>query len=340
MRGVIVAVERHRSGDIASAIEWYLPVRVKDRANSSALSAPEQARRFQISTARDRASSDSSLHAAGGPMPMRGPAHARVSERNIRHTRTLCLIPDGHGSQDNLTSPTHPGHARPMLKPILLLSFTLCLASLAIPLTSPAVHAGATPTTQPAPATQPVPAVAAEEAPPTPAQAAPKQDDPWFPELRGLVETMSDASMDKSHVVRGICTGEPAASREMRLDHFTQGVLDAARGRAGELAQFGPDGAWKYAATLVCIAHKETRIASDYPRLGNQDNGKAHGYFQIWSWHGMDVYSADTALDMLIKEPTSSWALPAKHPWTGYPDCAKWLAKHPAPTVAPPADAP
>jgi len=167
-----------------------------------------------------------------------------------------------------------------------------------------------------------------------------QQDDPWFPELRGLVETMSDASMDKSHVVRGIRTGEPAASREMRLDHFTQDVLDAARGRAGELAQFGPDGAWKYAATLVCIAHKETRIASDYPKLGNQDNGKAHGYFQIWSWHGMDVYSADTALDMLVKEPTSSWALPAKHPWTGYPECAKWLAAHPAPGIATGATAP
>jgi hypothetical protein len=160
-------------------------------------------------------------------------------------------------------------------------------------------------------------------------------EDPWFRPMRDLVETLSDAYFDKPHRnVLGMTAGEVPAGRELRLDGFTREVLAAVRARAGELAQFGPDAAWNYAATLVWTAHRETRIASNPGKLGNQDQGKAHGYWQVWTWHGQDPYAAATAIDMLIAEPGASWSLPKGKPWLGYPECARWLAAHPAPSGA------
>lgn len=224
-----------------------------------------------------------------------------------------------------------------MLKIILPLGLTLCLATLAIPLAKVAtsqvpeiVLSAVAP-----PASVPPSQMVIEAASVTPGQieelAKPPEEDPWFQPLRSRVEELSDAYMDKPHTHRGLPAGEPQIGREIRLNHFTTSVLAAVRARAGELAQFGPDAAWEYAVTLACIAHRETRIASNPSKLGDQDGGRAHGYWQVWSWHGADPYSADTALDMLLTAPTSSWALPAKHPWTGYPECSAWLKVHPAP---------
>jgi hypothetical protein len=225
-----------------------------------------------------------------------------------------------------------------MLKIILPLGLTLCLAALAVPLAQQG-HAN----TQ---VPDIVKAVAPSRATPTPAevvavasvtpvqieQLAQPQEDPWFALLRARVEELSDAYMDKPHMHRGLQAGEPEVGRAIRLNHFTQSILDAVHARAGELAQFGPDAAWDYAVTLACIAHRETRIASSPAKLGNQDGGRAAGPWQIWERRDhADRFSADTALDMLIKEPTSSWALPAKHPWTGYPECSAWLSSHRAP---------
>ena len=167
------------------------------------------------------------------------------------------------------------------------------------------------------------------------AQAELPERDPWFPELRALVETESDAYFDKPHPGRfGGTAGELPSARAERLDGFTREVLAAVRDRASELGQYGDDAAWKYAATLVWIAHRDTRIASDPSKLGNQDEGRAHGYWQIWSWRGMDPYRASTALDMLLADPGRSWSVPKGHPWTGYPACAAWLAAHPEPSRA------
>jgi hypothetical protein len=192
----------------------------------------------------------------------------------------------------------------------------------------------------------PVPSVELAAASVTPAQVeqlghldpalgmfAAHEGDPWWETLRALTEKLSDAYLDKPHKnALGMTAGEPDAGRMQRLDGFTSGVLDAVRARAGELAQFGPDAAWEYAVTLEWLAHRETRIASNPAKLGDQDQGRAHGYWQIWSWRGgADPYSAATALDMLIAEPEHSWSVPRGHPCRGYPDCQRWLSSHPAP---------
>jgi len=127
-------------------------------------------------------------------------------------------------------------------------------------------------------------------------------------------------------------SGEKPLGRQMRLDDFTRDVLGAVRDRAGDLAQFGPDAAWGYAVTMVWIAHRETRIASDPAKLGNQDNGKAAGPWQMWDQpgHPADRFQASSALDLLIRD-AHSWYLPARRPWVGYPECSRWIATHPAP---------
>jgi hypothetical protein len=166
----------------------------------------------------------------------------------------------------------------------------------------------------------------------TPVEVEKLSEDPWYAPLRELTETLSDAYYDRPHAGRfGETAGEKPLGRQMRLSAFTDDVLAAVRARAGDLAQFGPDAAWGYAATLIWIAHRETRIASDPSKLGNQDNGRAHGYLQVWSWKNQDPYVMSTALDMLIEEPGPSWSLPKGKPWLGYPECARWLAAHPAP---------
>ena len=156
--------------------------------------------------------------------------------------------------------------------------------------------------------------------------------DPWYEELRGLVEQLSDAYADKPHLGQfGGLAGEKPGARAQRLGRFTDDVLAAVRARAGELAQFGPDAAWGYAVTLAWIAHRETRIASEPKMLGNQDNGKAAGPWQMWDHPGHpDRFQASSALDLLIRD-SHAWYLPARQPWLGYPECARWLAAHPAP---------
>jgi hypothetical protein len=136
--------------------------------------------------------------------------------------------------------------------------------------------------------------------------------------LYSMADEMSDAYADRKEDPRGRIT---------RLEHFANGIADALEAD-WRIPTLG-DNDWKYGATLVCIAHRETRISRDPRKLGNQDNGRAHGPWQIWSWHRQDPFSATTALDMLLTEPTSSWSLPKKQPWIGYPDCAKYIAAHP-----------
>lgn len=121
---------------------------------------------------------------------------------------------------------------------------------------------------------------------------------------------------------------EDQLGRVTRLERFASGIADAleADWRIGVV---GDDYDWKYGLTLVCIAHRETRIAKNPAKLGNQDNGRAHGPWQIWGWHGRDPMSAETALDMLFVAPSSSWSLPKDQPWIGYPECAKWMHEHP-----------
>ncbi len=180
------------------------------------------------------------------------------------------------------------------------------------------------------------PTALVEVVPPTPIEPAvtsmQAEEDPWYQPMRDLAEQLSDAYFDKPHQnALGMTAGEPPFGRALRLNDFTRNVLAAVRDRAGELAQFGPEAAWDFAATMMWIAHRETRICSNPSKLGDQDQGKAHGYWQVWTWKGQDPYAASTALDMLIEEPASSWSLPKGKPWLGYPECARWVASHPMP---------
>ena len=86
---------------------------------------------------------------------------------------------------------------------------------------------------------------------------------------------------------------------------------------------------WGYGVTLIYIAHRETRIARNPRLLGDQDQGRAHGPWQIWSWKGKDPFDAATALEMMIEVPESSWSVPKKTPWLGYPPAAAFMAAHP-----------
>jgi hypothetical protein len=166
-----------------------------------------------------------------------------------------------------------------------------------------------------------------------PATSMQAEDDPWYPPMRALVEQLSDAYFDKPHTTAlGMSAGEMPSGRELRLNSFTRDVLAAVRDRAGELAQFGPDAAWDYAATLMWIAHRETRICSNPAKLGNEDNGKAAGPWQMWEQpgHPADRFQASSALDLLIRD-AHAWYLPMRQPWLGYPECARWVAAHPMP---------
>jgi hypothetical protein len=155
------------------------------------------------------------------------------------------------------------------------------------------------------------------------------REDPWWPELRGLVEDLSDAYTDKPHKNRlgQQDPGEPAWGRVQRLDAFTRDVIDAARRITDTTA------AWNYAGLLVWLAHRETRIAASPEKLGDQDEHRAAGPWQMWVQADRptaDRFSAAEALSLLLRAP-GAWYLPAGAPWAGYTACARWLAAHPAP---------
>jgi hypothetical protein len=136
--------------------------------------------------------------------------------------------------------------------------------------------------------------------------------------LYRLADELSDACADRH---------ENPWGRMMRLRSFADAIATALEADWRTPMMLEDD--WKFAATLVWIAHRETRIARNPAQLGDQDHGRAHGYWQVWQWHGRDPFAAETALDMLLTEPGSSWSLPRGAPWVGYPEAARFLEEHP-----------
>jgi hypothetical protein len=138
--------------------------------------------------------------------------------------------------------------------------------------------------------------------------------------LRELVEELADAFAERA----GQPHAEPAPMRAARLDAFTLEVLEATR-------PLGSPRAWRYAVTLVFLAHRETRIARSPRLLGSEDDGRAAGPWSIWpSVHAGDAFRAKTALRVLLEHP-GAWSLPDGAPWLGYGACSRWLARHPEP---------
>jgi hypothetical protein len=132
--------------------------------------------------------------------------------------------------------------------------------------------------------------------------------------LYRLADTLADAYADRR---------ELPGNRFKRLNKLATELQQAA------MAQRSEKDDWKYAAILMWIGHRETRLCHAPRLLGTEDNGKAHGYFQVWSWKNRDPYSADTAMDMMIKNP-GAWSLPAtSEPWVGYPEAAGFIREHP-----------
>lgn len=84
----------------------------------------------------------------------------------------------------------------------------------------------------------------------------------------------------------------------------------------------------KYAIALVFIAQRETLWARRIRDVGNEDEGLAHGYWQIHEWKNLDPMLATTALDLLRHVP-GAWCLPSPRPWEGLPKAAKYLREHP-----------
>ena len=144
----------------------------------------------------------------------------------------------------------------------------------------------------------------------------------------------------------------PAAGRQLRLEDYlyrgAEELADAYADRhenaywrqdrlrrfAAEIAAAtveqlsGDPNDWKYAGTLLWIAHRETRITRRPRLLGTEDGGRAAGPWQIWGGRYGSPFRARTALAMLLHE-ASGWSLPQHEPWVGYPECARWLAEHP-----------
>lgn len=128
-----------------------------------------------------------------------------------------------------------------------------------------------------------------------------------------LADQLADAVFDRRELV---------GNRYARLHGLAERVVAACTTR------LPPGRDWRYAAMLMWIGHRETRLCSAPRKLGNEDNGRAHGYWQIWSWKKLNPYSEETALDMLLQDP-GAWYLPAPEPWVGYPDAARWIHEHP-----------
>jgi len=171
----------------------------------------------------------------------------------------------------------------------------------------------------------------AASSPPSPEPAAAVEEPrvehgPLYDYLRPLVEQLADSYAERPG--SGSKHAERPDLRQYRLDEFTSDIERAFRDdwRTPMLRERGED--WKYAATLVWIAHRETRIARNPRVLGNEDAGHAHGPWQVWAWKGLSQWLASTALDMLIENP-GAWSLPKGTPWLGYPDCEKWVREHP-----------
>jgi hypothetical protein len=132
--------------------------------------------------------------------------------------------------------------------------------------------------------------------------------------LYRLADTLADAYADRR---------ELPGNRFERLSKLATEVAHAA------IVQRTERDDWKYAAILMWIGHRETRLCHAPRLLGTEDNGRAHGYFQVWSWKGRDPYSADTAMDMMVRHP-GAWVLPeTSEPWTGYPEAARLIREHP-----------
>src|SRR5215472_14165671 len=111
----------------------------------------------------------------------------------------------------------------------------------------------------------------------------------------------------------------------MRLRALTTSIEEALADRIGDV---GPHD-WRYGVTLLYIAHRETRLARRPRDLGDEDQGRAHGMWQIWSWKKMNPFAPATALDMLIENP-GAWSLgPRSTPWVGYPECARFIETNP-----------
>lgn len=125
---------------------------------------------------------------------------------------------------------------------------------------------------------------------------------------------------------------EPEESRRARIGELVGGVVDAI-----ESAGLDDERARAYGVTLIVLAHRETVLARRPRDVGNEDQGLAHGPWQIHEWKGKNPFAASTALEMLREDPWQSWCLPKGAPWVGLPRAARYLVAHPAlPPVAPP----
>jgi hypothetical protein len=117
---------------------------------------------------------------------------------------------------------------------------------------------------------------------------------------------------------------EPAAHREARLQRIAGELVSA-------LEEVYPNDAekqWHYGVLLAFVGNRETRFANDISRLGSQDQGAAHGYWQVHEWRGLNPYATKTAV-LLMQAAPEAWCLPANQPWTGFPKAAAYLQAHP-----------
>lgn len=132
---------------------------------------------------------------------------------------------------------------------------------------------------------------------------------------------VTDAMLDlpRAYVDRN----EDAESRIARMTTHANDIAAAV-----EASDLPPELRHKYAITLVFIGQRETLWARRIRDLGNEDEGRAHYYYQIHEWKGMDLASSVTALDLLRNAP-GAWCLPSPRPWEGLPKAAKYLREHP-----------
>lgn len=117
---------------------------------------------------------------------------------------------------------------------------------------------------------------------------------------------------------------EPALERRARIERIAGDLTDALEKTfPGDL-----EAQRDYGVILAFVGNRETRFAKDISRLGNQDQGAAHGYWQVHEWRDLNPYAASTAV-LLMKVAPEAWCLPATTPWAGFPKAAEYLRTHP-----------
>jgi hypothetical protein len=169
----------------------------------------------------------------------------------------------------------------------------------------------------------PTPAEVQSAAPPAtigpaeaPSAAAPAAAvDPLTEELAELLATFVPAYAEHE-------SAESLAGRRAQIAHQ---ISDAAR----ESYPDNPAQGRRIAILLAFIGQRESRFAKNPGVLGHQDQGLAHGAWQIHAYGGENPYLATTAMH-LMKAAPGAWGLPGTStPWTGYAPAAEYIARHP-----------